>query len=121
MAVSSGLSLSLDRPASRASWLPSLPLAVGLALFVALAKLNGLPLLVDPDTHWHVTVGQWILQHGAVPTVDTYSFTMTGQPWIAKEWLSQVAMALAYDIGGWGGVVVLAAAAFGVTSALLLR
>ena len=30
-------------------------------------------------------------------------------------------MALAYDAGGWGGVVVLGAAAFGVTSALLLR
>ena len=30
-------------------------------------------------------------------------------------------MALAYDAGGWGGVVALCAAAFGVTSAVLLR
>src|SRR5205814_3634713 len=49
------------------------------------------------------------------------SFTLPGQPWIAKEWLSQVLMALAYDAGGWAGVVVLAAIAFSVTSALLLR
>jgi len=121
MAVSSGLSLSLDRPVSRASWIPSLPIVVGLVVFIALANVRGLPLLADPDSHWHIAVGHWILQHGAVPTVDTYSFTLPGQPWIAKEWLSQVLMALAYDIGGWGGVVVLAAAAFGVTSALLLR
>ena len=122
MAVSSGLSLSPDRSASRASsWMPSLPLVVGLVVFVALANVMGLPLLADPDSHWHIAVGHWILQHGAVPTVDTYSFTLPGQPWIAKEWLSQVLMALAYDAGGWAGVVVLAAIAFSVTSALLLR
>ena len=90
-------------------------------MFVSLANVNGLPLLADPDSHWHITVGNWILQHGAVPTVDSYSFTFAGQPWIAKEWLSQVLMALAYDVGGWGGVVALGAAAFGVTLALLLR
>src|ERR1700754_5062370 len=121
MAVSSGLSLSPDRSASRAAWMPSLPLAVGLAVFIALANVNGLPLLADPDSHWHIAVGRWILQHGAVPYVDTYSFTLPGQPWIAKEWLSQVLMAGAYEIGGWAGVVVLAAAAFGATSAMLLR
>jgi len=121
MAVSSGLSLGSDRLASRGSWMPSLPLAIGLVVFVSLANFNGLPLLADPDSHWHIAVGHWILQHGSVPWVDPYSFTMTGQPWIAKEWLSQLVMALAYDVGGWGGVVVLTAAAFGVTSALLLR
>ena len=75
----------------------------------------------DPDSHWHITVGNWILAHGAVPTVDSYSFTFAGQPWIAKEWLSQVVMALAYNAGGWGGVVGAGAAAIGFTFALLLR
>jgi hypothetical protein len=121
MAVSSGLSLSPDMSVSRSSWSLSLPLLVGLAVFVALANVNGLPLLADPDSHWHIAVGRWILDNGAVPTVDTYSYTFTGQPWIAKEWGSQVLLALAYEAGGWGGVVVLAAAAFAVTSALLLR
>jgi hypothetical protein len=120
MAVSSGLSLSSNRLVAR-TWMPSLPLAIGLVVFVSLANVNGLPLLADPDSHWHVAVGRWILEHGTVPTVDTYSFTLPGQPWIAKEWLSQVLMALAYEAGGWGGVVVLAAAAFGATSAVLLR
>ncbi len=78
-------------------------------------------MLADPDSHWHITVGNWILRHGAVPTVDSYSYTAAGQPWIAKEWGSQVLLALAYDTGGWGGVVVLCAAAFGITSAVLLR
>ena len=45
----------------------SLPLLIGFVVFVALANINGLPLLADPDSHWHITVGNWILQHGAVP------------------------------------------------------
>jgi hypothetical protein len=56
-----------------------------------------------------------------VPAVDSYSFTFTGQPWIAKEWLSQVLLAVAYNVGGWGGVSALGAAAIGFTFALLPR
>jgi hypothetical protein len=124
MAVTSGLSLSPgdgSRSSIRSSWGLSLPLLIGFVVFVALANVKGLPLLADPDSHWHITVGNWILQHGAVPTVDSYSYTFPGQPWIAKEWGSQVLMALAWNAGGWAGVVGLCAAAFGVTSALLLR
>ncbi len=125
MAVISGPSVSLEQPraimASRSAWAVSWPLLLGLAVFVFLNSPSGLPLLSDPDTHWHITVGNWILAHGAVPTTDSYSFTFPGQPWIAKEWLSQVLLALAFDIGGWGGVSALAAAAIGFTFALLLR
>ena len=128
MAVTSGLSVSRDfhdgslaalKP--RSTWSMSWPLALGLVLFVCLANANGLPLLGDPDSHWHIAVGNWMLAHGTVPTVDTFSFTFAGQPWIAKEWLSQLLMALAYNIGGWAGVTALAAAAIGVSFALLLR
>ena len=121
MAVTSDLSLSPGRSAAHSPWALSLPLLIGFAVFIALANTNGLPLLADPDSHWHITVGHWILQHGTVPTADTYSYTFAGQPWIAKEWGSQVLMALAYDAGGWSGVVALCAAAFGFSSALLLR
>ena len=125
MAVTSGLSVSSDArdsailQQSRSSWALSWPLALGLALFVWLPNSKGL--LADPDSHWHVTVGNWILTHGAVPTVDSFSFTFAGQPWIAKEWLSQVLLALAYDAGGWGAVAVLCAASIGFAFALMMR
>jgi hypothetical protein len=123
MAVTSGLSLSpaIEARPARSLWMPSWPLLMGLVALVSLVLFRSQSLLSDPDTHWHITVGNWILQHGAVPHVDTYSFTVTGQRWIAKEWLSQIVLAAAYDVGGWGGVVALAAAALGVTFALLLR
>ena len=121
MAVSSGLTLSSSSDGSRSAWTLSWPLALGLVMFICLMNANGLPLLGDPDSHWHIAVGNWILEHRAVPDVDIYSFTFAGQPWIAKEWLSQVLLAGAYDIAGWGGVVALGAAAFAATFALLLR
>src|SRR6185437_1016863 len=106
---------------NRSAWTPSWPLALGFLVFVWLSLHGNLPLLADPDTQWHVALGNWILAHRAVPRVDTFSFTFAGEPWIAKEWLSQLLLAGAYDLGGWGAVVVLAAATFGVTFALLLR
>jgi hypothetical protein len=98
----------------------SLPLWVGVAVYVLLIAA-GNRLLNDPDTMWHVTVGQWILDHCAVPETDVYSFTMRGQPWNSMYWLAQVLYAKAYSLFGWSGPVVLAAAASAATFALLTK
>ncbi len=87
----------------------------------ALFLLAGNRLLIDPDTMWQITVGQWIIDHRAVPQTDVYSFTMRGQPWISTQWLAQVAYAKAYAVAGWSGPVVTAATAIAATFALLTR
>ena len=87
-----------------------LPLWGGVAIYVLLIAA-GNRLLFDPDTMWQITVGQWILDHRAVPETDIYSFTMRGQPWLSTQWLAQVMYAKAFSIAGWAGVVVLAASA----------
>ena len=97
-----------------------LPLWVGVGIY-SLFLLAGNRLLIDPDTMWQITVGQWILDHRAVPQTDVYSFTMRGQPWISTQWLAQVMYAKAYAVAGWSGPVVLAAAASAATFALLTR
>lgn len=97
-----------------------LPLWIGIAVYT-LALLAGNQLLNDPDTYWQITVGQWIIDHRAVPTTDIYSFTMRGQPWISTQWLSQVLFAGAYGALGWAGPVVLTATAIASTFALLTR
>jgi 4-amino-4-deoxy-L-arabinose transferase-like glycosyltransferase len=94
---------------------------LGVLVFIVLVNAGGMPLLADPDSQWHVAIGKWIVTNGAVPTVDSHSHTFLGKPWIAKEWLSQVAFAAAFGVGGWAGVVVLAAAAIAAAFALLLR
>ena len=97
-----------------------LPLWVGLGVY-ALALLAGNQLLNDPDTYWQISVGRWILDHHAVPTVDLYSFTMHGQPWISTQWLSQVLLAGSFGAFGWAGPVVLTATAVAATFGLLTR
>ena len=70
--------------------------------------------LGDGDTWSHVATGEWIIAHGSAPHADPFSHSMTGAPWTAHEWLSEVLLALAFRIGGWSGVVVLT----GVAAAL---
>ncbi len=90
-----------------------------LAGLYALCLMLAPQLLNDADSHWHLFFGRSILEGRGFPTVDAYSHTMAGQPWIAKEWLSQVLMALAARIAGWTGVVVLASACAGLAMAIL--
>lgn len=97
-----------------------LALWVGVGIY-ALFLLAGNRLLIDPDTMWQITVGQWILDHNAVPTSDVYSFTMRGQPWISTQWLAQVMYAKVFAVFGWSGPVVLAASAIAATFALLAK
>jgi hypothetical protein len=97
-----------------------LPLWVGIGVYALLLAV-GSGLLNDPDTYWQITLGQWMLDHHAVPRTDLYSFTMQGQPWISTQWLAQVAYALAYRLAGWAGPVVLAAASASLAIALLAR
>jgi hypothetical protein len=102
----------------------AMPWIVTAAIY-ALLMVLGPRLLADPDTYSHIALGRWILQHHAVPSVDPFSQTMRGAPWVAFEWLSQVAYAAALWLGGWTGVVALAAAvvaaAFGLLTRFLLR
>ena len=59
---------------------------VGIAVY-ALLLIGGRALLGDSDTYWQMAVGQWILDHQAMPRTDIYSFTRAGEPWTSSSWL----------------------------------
>jgi hypothetical protein len=84
-----------------------------------LLVVNGGMLLNDSDTYWHIVVGRWILDHGAFPQLDIYSFTKAGEPWVSSSWLAQVLYAEAHALAGWAGPVILAAVCTAVTFAYL--
>ena len=115
------MTLSVASTAEEASPLRGLlPLWVGVFVY-GLFLLAGDRLLIDPDTLWQITLGQWIWDHRAVPETDIFSFTMRGQPWISTQWLAQVLYAKAFAVAGWSGPVVLAASALAATFALLTK
>jgi hypothetical protein len=78
-------------------------------------------ILNDGDTLWQIRAGEWILDHHAIPATDPFSFTAGDRPWFAHEWLAETLMALAYRAAGLPGTMALAAAATGLTAAVLLR
>ena len=102
----------------------AMPWLVAAGVYVLLIAL-GPRLLSDPDTYSHIALGRWILEHHTVPTTDPFSATLRGTHWVAFEWLSEIAFATAYALGGWTGVVALSAAAvaaaFGLLTRFLLR
>ena len=66
--------------------------------------------MTDPDLWWHLRTGQLIAQHRSVPHTDPFSFTRTGHPWVAHEWLTDLLLYELERVAGWGGLIVVFAA-----------
>ncbi|MGY4406896.1 hypothetical protein ACVIYL_007699 [Bradyrhizobium sp. USDA 3315] len=103
---------------------PYLPLLSAATVWLTL--VTRIPsLLRDADVYWHIEVGQWIVDHRAVPHVDLFSFTMRGAPWITSAWLSEVLYFVAFKLAGWVGPALLcalsASVAFFLLASLLLK
>ncbi|TME77613.1 MAG: hypothetical protein E6I46_04235, partial [Chloroflexi bacterium] len=87
-----------DRWLTRAvRWL-DLPHFFTIAIFLTMLIAAVQP-VTDPDFWWHLTTGNWILSHHAVPHQDLYTFTVNDHRWITHEWLSEVVLALLYAAG----------------------
>ncbi len=95
-----------DGPAAREPWRRAL-----LVSLPALAFLLGCAPMADYDVWWHLRSGQLILQTGAVPRHDLFTYTNSTRPWIDLYWLYQVGLALLYRAGGATALVLLKAAA----------
>ena len=97
----------------------SVALSICLLYYSIVLLIPNNPLLNDPDTFWHIRTGQWILDHWQFPTVDVFSYTAAGKPWISTEWLSEVIFAVAFKLGGWRAVVGMTAITCGAIIGLL--
>jgi hypothetical protein len=96
-----------------ARWLlPNLCAAVfAVTLWQVLFFAGGHSLYRDSDTGWHILAGESMIANAQVPTTDPYSFTRAGRPWLAWEWLSDVAFGAAHRAAGLRGVELLSALA----------
>ena len=93
---------------------------LGVALPVLAALLVPMP---SVDLTYQLRAGADILAGNGIPTVDTWTFTVAGAPWLDQQWGAQVLLTAAYQLGGWTGLAVLRAAlvaiAFGLLGATL--
>ena len=78
-------------------------------------------LLSDSNTGYHIRTGDFVLEHKAVPHRDIFSFSKSGEPWFAWEWLSAVLFAVLYQTAGMKGLVVAAGTVIALANMVLLR
>ena len=99
--------VGLELPARKALRLKeaiSFP-AMMAALLVAAAFVSVRKFAVDPDVWWHIKAGATILSTHRWPTSDPYSFTASGAPWMAYEWLGDVMLAALQRAAGSRGLL----------------
>lgn len=103
--------------------LPSLPVVLGVALFLTLLAQPWRTMMTLSDADglvWWAT-GNWMIDHGEVIRTDPFSHTRAGAPLITKEWLSNLVYAGAANTWGLYGLALVAAGLIAATFALLLR
>ena len=118
-----GSSHIVTKPPSTPLWLTvrkaiSFPVLMGI-LLIGVAVIGVRLRLPDPDTWWHIAVGEHILATHTWPTSDSYSFTAPGAHWIAYEWLGEVLMAAAERVGGLPGLAALLIGLVAIITGLL--
>src|SRR6266436_9052094 len=79
-------------------WAVSFPAMLGVFL-IGRVFCAAREFVVDPDVWWHIKVGQDLLRTHHWPTTDPYSFTAFGTPWLAYEWLGDVAIGFVGKFG----------------------
>ncbi|HEV2730529.1 MAG TPA: hypothetical protein VGV15_10910, partial [Terriglobales bacterium] len=87
-----------------------------LSYSVLTAKLLG-----DAGIGWHIRNGELMLRTHAVTRVDVFSYTMSGRPWLAWEWLYDVIIGAVHQWLGLNGVVLFTAMVIACTFALTFR
>ncbi len=90
---------------------------IAIALPTLVALLVPLPAV---DLAYQVRAGYEILATGAIPRMDTWTFTVAGTPWLDQQWLAQVVLALGHRVGGWEPLAVLRAALVAASTGVLV-
>jgi len=74
-------------------------------IFLAYIGINALRLkycVIDFDLWWHLKVGDWIVEHWAVPHTGILSRTAIERPWVAYSWGYEVLLSRFY---AWFGLI----------------
>lgn len=63
--------------------------------------------IAEPDIWWHLRNGEQMTLLHSIPRTDTLSFGAAGAPWLAHEWLSEIAYFVAFHAAGLTGLLTL--------------
>jgi hypothetical protein len=78
---------------------------LGLLWGLLIAAPAATSVAADGDLWWHLLAGRQILRTGQLPSVDEWTYTAAGSPWVDHEWAPEIVTALAFDGGGHAGLL----------------
>lgn len=96
----------LPAAAGLSRFAPTLADAVFVLILVRVMQLGASALFNDPGTGWHIRIGQESLAASA-PTVESFSWTRAGEPFVATQFQGDEVLAAAYEWGGYAFVAFL--------------
>ena len=82
----------------------SFPVAM-CSLLAVLATLTVQSRFDDPDTWWHLKLGQFVWNTHTAPRVDLFSYTTNHHATIPHEWLGELSIFAAYHWNGYSGLM----------------
>jgi hypothetical protein len=73
-----------------------------LIIFFTTSKLTN-----EDDYFWHLATGRYIVQNGSIPSLDVFSYSTQGQPWLVTEWGWDVITYFVFNTFGYVGLSIL--------------
>ena len=71
-----------------------------LAVICALVAVRAMQPIANTDLGWHLALGRYIVESGAIPDAEPFTHTARGAPMVAHEWLSQAIYHGVVQLGG---------------------
>ncbi|MBN1304434.1 MAG: hypothetical protein JXA13_08360 [Anaerolineales bacterium] len=83
-------------------WRPKIDFIWGFIVLMGIFVIVNISPIRSNDFWFHLAYGRLIVQSGRVPIIDTFSFTMAGQPFYGayNYWLGQIFMYWLFAVGG---------------------
>ena len=110
-----------DTPATRSSLFSRRLFLTLAAIALVYAFLAGLRTTSDFDLGWQLATGRWVVQHHHISSVDVFSYTAQGEPWVYPDRCGASASTSLTCLGGYALISWIGAVACVGTVALLLR
>jgi hypothetical protein len=102
-------------------FLPRLSALLFIILFLSALTLGPRMINIDGDLPRHLLMGKYVLETGAPPMEEIFSYTYENRPYTPHEWLADVIYYVAYVLLSLNGVVLLAGILIAVTFTILYQ
>jgi hypothetical protein len=102
-------------------FLPRLGALLFIILFLSALTLGPRMINIDGDLPRHLLMGKYVLETGAPPVEEIFSYTYENRPYTPHEWLAGVIYYVAYVLLGLSGVVLLGGILLAVTFTMLYQ